>query len=413
MQHRLLAVPKTSTHLLRQIIVVTRIELSTLHLRLKGAAVIVVGVGVMVFVLLSILSIAEGAKLALLGSGDPGRAWVYATGGNVMHPLIEWRNVIFSDRNLLPAIAATLVDEAPGLARTADGIKLVDTQISLNLTGLIKRNNNDTGFTTLLGVGPRWQAMAPSFRLLSGRMPKPGARELIAGELARQKFSSLDKGAVDFADTRWRIVGTFENGDFMDGYLIGDAQTLKETINHPIDTVLLVRLTAPERFEAFRQGLQKRLPPNVRVERETDHYANVWKGKIKTSAVFDIAYLLAGLIGAGMVAGTMVTMRIAVEARAQEIAILRAIGFDGCGMATSVVLEAMALAVLGALIGTALVWLWLDGFLYNAGAVITVRVDMHLLLVGASWALTVALIGATAPALRLARQTPIEALREV
>jgi putative ABC transport system permease protein len=255
--------------------------------------------------------------------------------------------------------------------------------------------------------------MTPSFRLISGRMPNRGARELITGELARRKFSSLDTGAVDFLGARWRIVGTFADGDIMDGYLIGDAQTLKEAINHPIDTILLARLTAPDRFEIFREVLQKRLPRNVRVEREPDHYANIWKGKVETSAIFDIAYLLGGLIGAGMVAETMITMRIAVEARAQEIAILRAISFGGFAMGASVVLEAMLLAVLGGVIGAALVWLWLDGFLYNAGGVITVRVDLHLLLVGAGWALTVALIGAMAPAVRLARQTPIEALREV
>ena len=62
-----------------------------------------------------------------------------------------------------------------------------------------------------------------------------------------------------------------------------------------------------------------------------------------------------------------------------------------------------------------MVWLWLDGFLYNgAGNIFRVTViNLHLLLVTMGWGFTIVLAGVLGPALRLARQTPIEALREV
>ena len=70
---------------------------------------------------------------------------------------------------------------------------------------------------------------------------------------------------------------------------------------------------------------------------------------------------------------------------------------------------------LGTVLGAALVWLWLDGFLYNgAGNIFRVTVvNPYLLLEAMGWGLTIVLAGVLGPALRLARQTPIEALREV
>jgi hypothetical protein len=60
------------------------------------------------------------------------------------------------------------------------------------------------------------------------------------------------------------------------------------------------------------------------------------------------------------------------------------------------------------------VWLCFDGNLYNgAGNVFRVTVNLHLLLVAMGWSLVIALAGVSRPALRLARQTTMEALREV
>jgi putative ABC transport system permease protein len=105
---------------------------------------------------------------------------------------------------------------------------------------------------------------------------------------------------------------------------------------------------------------------------------------------------------------------VAAEERAREIAVLRALGFDGIAIALSLAAEGMLLSLLGALAGAAVVWLFFDGNLYNgAGNVFCVTVNLHLLLVAMGWGLVIAAAGILRPALRLVRQTPIEALREV
>jgi putative ABC transport system permease protein len=388
---------------LRQVAVVTAVGLSTLRYRIKGAAVIVIGVGTMIFVLLSILSIAEGIKIGLLESGSSDRAMIHEITNFLPH--LDMR------RSHLPTNAAGVAAAAPGVARGRNGAKLV---VRLYISGLdmIKRNNGNKGNTTLVGIDAGWMEATPTFHLLWGRMPHRGARELIAGKNALGKFSTLDSGVVEYKKARWKIVGGFTTSDWWDGYLVGDIGTIQATANDTRDTALLVKLESPQAFASFRQAAQPKLPADIVVEREPDHYAGVWRS-VPDNA-FYIAYFLAFLIGAGAFAGTAQTMQGAMEERAREIAILRALGFDGMAVAASVVIEAMLLAALGALIGTAMVWLWLDGFLYNgAGNIFRVTVDLRLLLQAIVWALAVALPGALGPALRLARQTPIDALREV
>jgi putative ABC transport system permease protein len=395
-------VAKADLHLLRQIIVVTRIGLSTLRYRIKGGLVIVVSIGVMAFVMLGFLSGAEGIKIGLLGSGVLDRV--------LIHQMARWEPHLNMWDSHLPDNAMTIAQAAPGVARGRNGAKLV---VPLLYSGLhmIKRNNGNEGNTTLIGAGSGWADATPGLRLLWGRMPHRGARELIAGRNALGKFLTLDSHTVEYKKASWKIVGGFTTGDWWDGYLVGDIETVQAAAKETRITALLVKLESPQAFTSFRQAAQPKLPSDIVVEREPDHYASAWHSV--PNNVFYIAYLLAGLIGVGAFAGTTQTMQSAVEARAREIAILRALGFDGMAVAASVVIEAMLLATLGACLGTAIVWLWADGFLYDgAGNIFRVTVDLPLLMEAVSWALVIALPGVLGPALRLARQTPIEALRE-
>jgi putative ABC transport system permease protein len=394
---------KANPHPLRQILVVTRIGLSTLPHRWKGAAVVVVGVGTMAFALLSILCVAEGIRSGILDSGDPSRALIYEANSYEAGWLAG---------NVLPRNAAALATAAPGVAHAKDGTALVDAELFFHTVRLIKRNNGEEGRTLVMGTSPHWREMTPSFRLLSGRLPRAGTRELIAGTLAARKFSGLDVGFVDYQGQRWPVVGTFRAGDWWDGYLVGDAAMLKAATRSNGNSLVRVRLASANAFGTFQHYIATRMPANVIIERETDYYAHFWDRIPKV--IFYTAYLLGGLVGSGALAATTQMMQGAVEERAREIAVLRALGFNGLAAATSVVIEALLLAALGAFFGTALVWLWLDGFLYNgATSVFRVTVDLHLLLVAIAWGIAVAIPGTFIPAVRLARQTPIDALREV
>jgi putative ABC transport system permease protein len=124
-----------------------------------------------------------------------------------------------------------------------------------------------------------------------------------------------------------------------------------------------------------------------------------------------IAYVVAFLLAGGAVSGILHSMHATVSARAQEIAILRAVGFSGLPVAVSMILEAMFLACIGAAVGTAIDWLWLDGYVYNgAYGVFRMSVTPHLLAVAIGWSLVTALVGAILPAAHEARLPVVDAL---
>lgn len=391
--------------LLRQVAIVTQIGVSTLHQRVKGAIMIVVGVCSVVFVLLSIVSIGEGLRIAILSSSSLDRVILHQVPAHGM--LQQW----WLHKSILPDGVAEIAATAPGVAHTANGKPLVEAEI-VDLANFVKRNNGEMGNTTIVGVGPHWPEIAPTFRLLEGRIPKPGTRELIAGRLALRKFSGLDGKTANYKGIKWRVVGTFATGGWWDGYLVGDVDSLRRYGKHPSDSIVYLKLVSPNSFEAFRRAVAKRLPSSMIIERESDYYAGIWRSA--PQVLYYCAYLISGLIAAGAFAGTVQIMNSAVEERAREIATLRALGFDSRAIAASVMLEAVLLAVLGALAGAALAWLWRDGSIYNAAFdVFRVTVDLHLVLMAMSWGLTIAVVGTLPLALRTVRETEIHALQDL
>jgi hypothetical protein len=78
------------------------------------------------------------------------------------------------------------------------------------------------------------------------------------------------------------------------------------------------------------------------------------------------------------------------------------------------VLEGVLLALSGALAGVAAVWLWRDGYLWDAAmTVFRDTVDLHLLLVALTWALVIALCGTVPLAARMIRRTEMHTLQNL
>jgi putative ABC transport system permease protein len=395
-----LSLASPDLRLLRQIVVVARIGLSTLRQRIKGGLLIVASVGCMVFVLLSVLSMGEGIRAGLLEGADPSRV------------VLRRQSTAWLHVTRLPDGVAALAAATPGVAHASDGTPLAEAAIYGIVGGLTKRSNGESGSTSFVGVGPHWTEMTPDFRLLTGRMPQPGARELIAGPRALRKFSSLDSGFVQYRDQTWRLVGTFTTGSWWDGFLVGPAADLREHAGLLWDSAVLVRLTSPQAFESFRQALASRLPAGVVIEREPDFYANYWRSLPK-NAIY-LAVLLAMVFGTGALASLAHVMHAVMQERRREIATLRVLGFSGAAVAASLVLEAMLFATLGALTGTSLAWIAMDGFLFNgAWTVFEVTVNLHLLFIGTGLAIAIALLGTLPLAFRTLRTREMEVLQSL
>jgi len=96
----------------------------------------------------------------------------------------------------------------------------------------------------------------------------------------------------------------------------------------------------------------------------------------------------------------------------REIATLRAIGFGGGSVLASIIVEALALALPGALIGIGIAALGFDRHgIETAGLAFQASVTPRLALTGVVVALAIGLIGGLFPAIRAARLPVAEALR--
>ena len=120
----------------------------------------------------------------------------------------------------------------------------------------------------------------------------------------------------------------------------------------------------------------------------------------------------------GAIFGALNTMYSAVAARAREIATLRAIGFLGVPVIVSVLVETMLLAATGGVLGAAIAWLLLDGFIAStmgsSGQIVfAFDVSPALLWNGLKWALAIGLVGGLFPAVRAARMPIARGLREL
>jgi putative ABC transport system permease protein len=132
--------------------------------------------------------------------------------------------------------------------------------------------------------------------------------------------------------------------------------------------------------------------------------------------LFFVTYVVCSIMAAGAFVGALNTMYAAVSSRAVEIATLRALGFGSFGIVVSVVVEALALALIGAAAGSAIAWLLFSGDSISIGGgngtiVTTFAITPATLATGLAWAGAVALVGALFPAVRAARLPLATALR--
>jgi putative ABC transport system permease protein len=384
-------------NILRQIGIVSLINFRSIRLRLWRSLVIVVGMACVIGVLLSMLSLTEGMLAAYMKTGDPGRALVVSAGSQS------------EGNSSIPRDKARLIMDAPGIAKAPDGSPMADPGINSGVP--VYRLNGRQAYNNLRGFGPKGIALRPEFHMVSGRMFRPGTRELIVGVSAKTQFKGMNVGdKVILPDGEWPIVGSYTTGDLLDGQLIGDTETVMKAIRRPAYNSVLVRLASPSSFPAFKRALTTDPALAVDAMLQTEWYKKISEG---FSTFFKVvAYGIGIIMVVGALFGCLNTMYAAVAARGREIATLRAIGYSAFPVAISVILEAALLSVAGALIGAGIAWTLYDGVEGSFGSsVFKLTVSPALIGMALLWAVAVALLGGLFPSIRAARRPVVEALR--
>ncbi len=386
---------------LRQVAVVLALNLRNLHTRLWASLVIVVGMACVVGVLLSMLSLTVGLVHAYTASGDPQGAIVLA------------QNSQYEFGSNIPRASIDPILDAPGVSQDAAG----ETMAAAEMISSVPVTLKGSGFQAnvlLRGFGRKSIEMRPDFKLVSGRMFRAGAREIMAGIAAQGQFSGLNVGdKIILPDGEWPVVGSFTTGgDVLEGELVADAPTVMAALRSNTFSSVAVRLASPSALAVFKKALMTNPALAVSVERQSDYYSRITQS---FSGAFNaVAYTVGAIMAVGALFGVINTMYSAVNARTLEIATLRALGFGAAPIAVSVIAEAMFLALLGALIGAAIAWLLFNGEQKAMGSnVFNMLVSPGLIVLGVTWGLVIALLGSLVPSIRAARLPVAVALNAI
>jgi putative ABC transport system permease protein len=392
---------------LQQLAAVTAMNLRNLPARLGTSLVAVVGIGGVVAVLVSLLSMGEGFRAALELSGQDDVALVLRGGSS------DELSSAF-DRDAVSVVVA-----APGIVRDARGP--VASPEFYTIVDLPMRSTGTSANVPFRGVTSRAAQVRTGFSIVAGRMFEPGRDEVIVGRGAFAQFGNVDLGReVTWGSHVWRVVGVFEAGGSISESEVWTDLTVLQGVYRRGNSVQVVRarLESPAALEDLERwlGADPRVDASVRSERE--FYAD--QSRILIALVRYVGTTIAVLMGIGAVFAALNTMYSAVSSRTREIATLRALGFGATPVVASVLLEAVALGLLGGVVGGALVYLGLNGYQAStlnwasfSQVTFAFTVTPALLVTGLGYSLILGLVGGLLPALRAARLPVTAGLREL
>ncbi|MFI4975226.1 MAG: ABC transporter permease [Caulobacterales bacterium] len=384
----------------RQVWAMTAMNLAAIPQRPGAALVTMIGVASVVAVLISLLAVGAGVNRSVNLDDQPERAVVLSGSAPV-----EYMG------NFTPAQVA-MIAEAPGVRRDPQGRPMVQPLAAV-IVEVANKTDGATANLLFRGTGDIGREMNKStLHIVQGRIFKPGLHELIVGRAVQKRFRNMDVGdVIALRGVPWNVVGLYEDQGALDeNSIVADADTVLAAFQRTGYQSVGVMLQSPKELRRFKDALTSNPQLNVTVKSLSQYYHDQTKG---LTSLFDfVGYFVGGVMAVGAVFGAITTMYSAVDGRVREIATVRALGFGGAAVVTSVMIESLLLAIPGALVGIGLAWLLFNNHDMSTGGVsFAMTITPGLVVLGVIWAVVIGFIGGFAPAIRAARLPVATALR--
>ncbi len=385
---------------------ILKYNLRSMLVRKATALMTAMGIAMVVAVFVMTLAIAQGFRATLVASGSPGNAIVMRKGATS-------ENVSAVLKSELP-----MIESLPQVARDADGRPLASPELVV-IISRPRVSDGKPANVPLRGVGPRAFDVRDAVRFVEGRRFTPGTREINVGLLAVRRFGGLSLGStVSFGSARWTVVGVFTADDAeFESEVWGDVDLMIPAFQRNEYQSVTVRLAEPSAFESFAAALEDDPRLNLRAQREPDYYAAQSQGMTTVIRIFGTFVTL--ILSIGAMFGAMNTMYAAVAYRTREVGTLRALGFPRTTIVAAFLVESVALALVGGIIGCVLA-LPVHGLSTGttnmasfSEVAFKFRITPGLLAGGLVFAVVMGALGGLLPALRAARIPVSRALREI
>ncbi len=382
---------------LTQVVGVTAMNLRSLPARRGPSLVAIAGIAGVVAVLTGILSIREGFRSVLELSGRDDVAIVLRGGATS-----EMSSGLSQEQ-------ARLIADAPGVVR-ADGEPIASAELYV-IVDVPLITTGTPANVPLRGVGQHAADLRQDFRIVDGRMFRPGTSEVVVGRGAALRFAGLEVGqTLSSGSVEWDVVGIFEDsGSVAESEIWSDAVVLQGAYNRGTTyQSARVLLTAASELATFVDALTTDPRLNVRVFTERDYY--VEQSSTLVTLIDILGQTIALLMGLAAVFGALNTMYSAVSGRTREIATLCALGFGAAPVVASVLVEAMLLGAIGGTAGGLIAYVGFNGvhastmnFASFSQVTFAFLVTPELLVQGVLYALALGFVGGLLPSVRAAR----------
>ena len=361
------------------------------------------GIALVVVTFVGMLALANGFRTAMVSTGRPENVLILRDGADA-----EISSGISREQ-------AAIVRSFPDFAQLPNGRPLATADVVVVLSK--PRINGTETHMTIRGVGPEASAVRDEFRVVEGRMFRPGAAEVVVGSGLVGRMQNVAIGeTLRLGQQDFTVVGHFEAaGGAFESEVWGDAETLMPVFRGPVYQSMTLRLADPARFETARARLEGDPRLQLQMKRESEFYEE--QSTLLTTVLRFIAIFVTSIMAVGAVFGAINTMDAMVAARGREIALLQTLGFRPGSVLASFMIEAVLLALAGGVLGCLLA-LPINGIETSTtnwqsfGELsFAFRVTPEILGLGLAFAAAMGVLGGFLPARRASRQVVAVGLR--
>jgi putative ABC transport system permease protein len=382
-------------------------NLRSVRVRWVSAFVAVLGIAGTVGVFVAVLALARGFEATLVASASPRNGVVRRAGATS-----EYDSSVTLEQ-------VRVLEELPEVARDTAG-PFASAEVVVIAAFPLRDGGTDANLQAR-GVSPHALRVHEGVRIVAGRTFRPGLMEMTVGRNAVRNYAGLELGAkVPLGGTDWEVVGLFDaGGSSFDSEIWCDADVLNQTYQRPpgVFQSVTVRLVSPDSLDAFKAAVARDPRLLLQIERESEYYAR--QSRQVSTLILALGTLVTSVMGIGAIFGALNTMYAAVAERGREIATLRALGFSRRSVVAAFLVESLAIAGVGGLVGAVAV-LPLNGLVTGtmnwqtfSHIAFAFRITPSLMVLGVVFALAMGVLGGLPPAVRAARRPVAQALREL
>jgi putative ABC transport system permease protein len=365
------------------------------------------GVGLVVFVLAAAFMLGTGITKTMVGAGRSDNAMVLRKGSDT------------EMASSLEVNTLSLISGAPGVKRSAAGTSLVSGEVVLVIAEDKLGTEGQIANVLVRGVPEVALEVRPEIHVVAGRPPKPGTDEVMIGQGLRGKYRGMElEQSFELKKNRpVKVVGVFESGgSSFESEVWADVDTARSSFGRDgLVSSATVRLESPSKFDAFKATMESDKRLGLEALTESGYYE---KQSSQTSIFIKVmGAIIVFFISIGAIIGALITMQAAVSQRQREIGTLRALGFSRFSILTSFLLESAVLAlgggVLGVLAALCMSFVKLSMMNFATWQEVTFSFDPNpkVLIFSLLFGAFMGVLGGFFPALRAARVSPIEAMR--